>query len=124
MSFQLYSIVYTIVSIEYQLIVSRCAKLTQGDLTCFILSGIAGDWKNLFTEAQEQRFNAVYKDKMNDVTFKFMWDWTNNILAFNKHINPVITDRSITVYLTRSLCDIYIIYITSLLCISLFLITK
>ncbi|XP_043085996.1 sulfotransferase 2B1-like [Puntigrus tetrazona] len=36
--------------------------------------GIAGDWKNHFTEAQQQRFNSVYKDKMRDVKFKFTWD--------------------------------------------------
>ncbi|XP_016141590.1 sulfotransferase family cytosolic 2B member 1-like [Sinocyclocheilus grahami] len=40
----------------------------------FMRKGIAGDWKNLLTNAQEQRFNAAYKDKMKDVTFKFMWD--------------------------------------------------
>ncbi|XP_016383638.1 sulfotransferase family 2, cytosolic sulfotransferase 2 [Sinocyclocheilus rhinocerous] len=40
----------------------------------FMRKGIAGDWNNLLTKAQEQRFNAVYKDKMKDVTFKFMWD--------------------------------------------------
>ncbi|XP_065113743.2 sulfotransferase 2B1-like [Paramisgurnus dabryanus] len=42
--------------------------------TEFLRKGIAGDWKNHFSEAQEQRFNAVYKDKMKDVKFKFMWD--------------------------------------------------
>lgn len=42
--------------------------------TEFLRKGIAGDWKNHFTEAQEQRFNALYKDKMKDVKFKFMWD--------------------------------------------------
>ncbi|XP_051968707.1 sulfotransferase 2B1-like isoform X1 [Xyrauchen texanus] len=40
----------------------------------FLRKGVVGDWKNLFTEAQEQRFNAVYKDKMKDVNFKFVWD--------------------------------------------------
>ncbi|XP_052468243.1 sulfotransferase 2B1-like [Carassius gibelio] len=40
----------------------------------FLRKGIAGDWKNLFTEDQEQRFDAAYKEKMKDVTFKFMWD--------------------------------------------------
>ncbi|XP_077101935.1 sulfotransferase 2B1-like [Siphateles boraxobius] len=40
----------------------------------FLRKGIAGDWKNLFNEAQEQRFDAVYKDKMKDVNFKFPWD--------------------------------------------------
>ncbi|XP_072523144.1 sulfotransferase 2B1-like [Salminus brasiliensis] len=39
----------------------------------FLRKGVAGDWKNLFTEAQTERFEAVYKDKMKDVTFKFAW---------------------------------------------------
>ncbi|XP_051958424.1 sulfotransferase 2B1-like [Xyrauchen texanus] len=40
----------------------------------FMRKGMAGDWKNHFTEAQEQQFNAVYKDKMKDVKFKFAWE--------------------------------------------------
>nr|AAI42762.1 Sult2st2 protein [Danio rerio] len=40
----------------------------------FLGKGIAGDWKNHFSAAQEERFNAVYDDKMKDVKFKFPWD--------------------------------------------------
>ncbi|KAG9334981.1 hypothetical protein JZ751_006204 [Albula glossodonta] len=40
----------------------------------FLRKGIAGDWKNLFTEAQTEKFNAIYKEKMKDVKFKFFWD--------------------------------------------------
>ncbi|XP_017339901.1 sulfotransferase 2B1 [Ictalurus punctatus] len=40
----------------------------------FLRKGVAGDWKNFFTEAQTEKFNTVYKDKMKDVTFRFVWD--------------------------------------------------
>ncbi|XP_066521244.1 sulfotransferase 2B1-like isoform X2 [Hoplias malabaricus] len=42
--------------------------------SAFLRKGIAGDWKNFFTEAQTERFNAFYEDKMKDVEFKFCWD--------------------------------------------------
>ncbi|XP_075896038.1 sulfotransferase 2B1-like [Nelusetta ayraudi] len=40
----------------------------------FLRKGIAGDWKKLLTEEEAEHFDAVYKEKMKDVKYKFVWD--------------------------------------------------
>ncbi|XP_058477137.1 sulfotransferase 2B1-like [Solea solea] len=40
----------------------------------FLRKGIAGDWKNQLTAAEAEYFDTVYKDKMKDVKFTFVWD--------------------------------------------------
>lgn len=37
-------------------------------------SGKTGDWKNMFTEEQNQCFESVYKSKMQGCTLKFVWE--------------------------------------------------
>ncbi|NET40545.1 sulfotransferase domain-containing protein [Okeania sp. SIO2B3] len=36
--------------------------------------GIVGDWRNYFTDEQNQRFNDLYTKKMSDSKFKDYWD--------------------------------------------------
>ncbi|XP_041650906.1 sulfotransferase family 5A, member 1 [Cheilinus undulatus] len=40
----------------------------------FMRKGKIGDWKNMFTEEQNQYFNSVFKSKMKGCTLDFVWE--------------------------------------------------
>ncbi|XP_034049767.1 sulfotransferase 2B1-like [Thalassophryne amazonica] len=56
---------------NYSLVPTEFMDQTKSE---FLRKGIAGDWKNHFTVAEAEYFDVVYKEKMKDVKYKFIWD--------------------------------------------------
>lgn len=56
---------------NYSLVPSKFMDQTKSE---FLRKGIAGDWKNQLTAQEVEYFDAVYREKMKDVKYRFIWD--------------------------------------------------
>ncbi|XP_041795657.1 sulfotransferase family 5A, member 1 [Chelmon rostratus] len=57
--------------VNYTLIAEEIMDHSKGS---FMRKGKVGDWKNMFTDEQNQYFTSVFKSKMHNCTLEFVWE--------------------------------------------------